>query len=197
MLCASTSSTATGVITVPEPALGTADGYFPMLPVGRTWTYTYNNGGSTEIIKAADTTTLKHTLGTVTSSDIFSFPSTGGVLLTSISADTTTSLYVPGLPIFPVNIVAGSAAKPTSYTVTVSGTTPIEHTVTLTVAGVEATRTVPAGTFNNVLHIHTANIPSGEGTLKADSWYARGVGLIEDTDKKLSVYIDSTGISHP
>jgi hypothetical protein len=179
-----TATPSTAVITVSDAALGTQQSYFPLLPVARTWTY--SDGSTVTATGENSLTTQNQLLSTSTTRRIYDLPAAGGVLLLNVIAETTAT-YTPGLPIFPSNTTLGSAV-PGNYTVTVGGTTPLSRSVTLTVSQLLDTYTVPGGaTYTNVLHI-TANVNSAEGSLAPDSWYAPGVGLIQDTNKKLTDY---------
>lgn len=190
--------TDSAIITVTDDtALGLKGSYFPLTPlvrsgVTRSWTYTVTSGATVETVTVQGTNTLSHTLriDPVTVSQVlFSLPPTGGLFLKSVASNLTVSTYTPGLPIIPVNTAVGSAPEATTYTVSI-GSSSNTHTATLTVVGLEETRTVPAGTFHNVLHIKSTNDSTVEENPAADSWYAPGVGLIEDSKKKLTAFTE-------
>jgi hypothetical protein len=193
----STAASNATIIVVDNTRIGLNGSYFPLAAtthLGATRSLTYSNG---ETITVQGTNTLQSIIAgspPTVISKVYSLPSpntTGGVFLTTSTVSDTAVSYGTGLPIIPTDLTAGSQS--TTYTVGNAGTTGVSRTATLTfeIVPSRTVGTLPA--FTNVLHIR-ATITDSIGTavtddnLPTDSWYALGVGLIENTNKRLTAY---------
>jgi hypothetical protein len=179
----STDSATGGSVSTPS-----ISSYFPLTPAARSWTFSgpttvqWNSGGQ---VTFQGITCVQFNGGWNANAPQTYFNwATSPVTLQQIGtaqSNKSYSIYTPPITMIPANITAGYTwsqnVAENNYAATGGLTGTTTATISGTIVGIEQL-TVPAGTYNNALHVSYSINSSGTVT-QGDFWFVPNIGWVK------------------